>query len=243
MKTPANETKEAVLGRVAAGVAHSFNNLLTVIQGYSTLELSRVPGEQPLAQSLRVIAGAAERGAKIAGQLLAYSSQQIMFPEMFDLNDHLISTAPDLQRIAGGHIILRLDLGADLPTLWADMEHFDEILAELVTNARGAIRGEGMILIKTDLVDVREGRDLGGAIAASAGPHFQITVADSGEGMDDTIVRQLFEPFFRDKEGERGIGMGLAAAQGIARQHQGWIEVESVPGKGSSFSLFLPAQS
>ncbi len=233
--------KMEAVGRLAAGIAHDFNNLLTVIQGYSSLQLARLPADSDAAQSLGHISTAAERAASLTRQLLAFSRKQVMQPRLLQLNDRLSALEPILRPLIGAHIALRFDLAPDLPPLYADTTNLDQIILNLTLNARDALPHDGSIVIKSALENVPRERIPSTADSAKPGAHLCITIADTGVGMDEETTRHLFEPFFTTKEVGQGTGMGLATVQGIAQQHGGWVAVESAPGQGSAFHVFLPA--
>ena len=233
--------KMEAVGRLAAGIAHDFNNLLTVIQGYSSLQLARLPADSDTAQSLGHISTAAERAASLTRQLLAFSRKQVMQPRLLQLNDRLSALEPILRPLIGAHIALRFDLAPDLPPLYADPTNLDQIILNLTLNARDALPHDGSIVIKSALENVPRERIPSTADSAQPGAHLCITIADTGVGMDEETTRHLFEPFFTTKEVGQGTGMGLATVQGIAQQHGGWVAVESTPGQGSAFHVFLPA--
>ena len=233
--------KMEAVGRLAAGIAHDFNNLLTVIQGYSSLQLARLPADSDTAQSLGHISTAAERAASLTRQLLAFSRKQVMQPRLLQLNDRLTALEPILRPLLGAHIALRFELAPDLPPLYADTTNLDQIILNLTLNARDAMPNDGSIVIKSALENVPRERLPSTADSAQPGAHLRITIADTGVGMDEETARHVFEPFFTTKEVGQGTGMGLATVQGIAQQHGGWVAVESVPGQGSAFHVFLPA--
>ncbi len=233
--------KMEAVGRLAAGLAHDFNNLLTVIQGYSSLQLARLPADSDTAQSLGHISTAAERAASLTRQLLAFSRKQVMQPRLLQLNDRLTALEPILRPLLGAHIALRFELAPDLPPLYADTTNLDQIILNLTLNARDAMPNDGSIVIKSALENVPRERLPSTADSAQPGAHLRITIADTGVGMDEETARHVFEPFFTTKEVGQGTGMGLATVQGIAQQHGGWVAVESVPGQGSAFHVFLPA--
>ena len=229
------------VGRLAAGIAHDFNNLLTVIQGYSSLQLARLPGESDVAQSLGHISTAAERAANLTRQLLAFSRKQVMQPRLLRLNERLSALEPILRPLLGAHIALRFELAPDLPPLYADTTNLDQIILNLTLNARDAMPHDGSIVIGSALENVPRESIPATADSAAPGAHLRVTLADTGVGMDEETARHVFEPFFTTKEVGQGTGMGLATVQGIAQQHGGWVAVESTPGQGSAFHVYLPA--
>ncbi len=235
--------KMEAVGRLAAGIAHDFNNLLTVIQGYSSLQLARLPAESDVAKSFGHISTAAERAASLTRQLLAFSRKQVMQPRLLRLNDRLAALEPILRPLLGAHIALRFDLAPELPPLHADPTNLDQIILNLTLNARDALPYDGSIVIQSTLRQVPRERLPATADSSQPGAYLCITIADTGVGMDEETARHIFEPFFTTKEVGQGTGMGLATVQGIAQQHGGWVAVESAPGQGSSFHVFLPASA
>ena len=235
--------KMEAVGRLAAGIAHDFNNLLTVIQGYSSLQLARLSAESDVAQAFGHISTAAERAANLTRQLLAFSRKQVMQPRLLRLNDRLSDLEPILRPLLGAHIALRFDLAPELPPLHADPTNLDQIILNLTLNARDAMPHDGSIVVKSALVQVPRESLPASADSSQPGAYLCITIADTGVGMDDETVRHIFEPFFTTKEVGQGTGMGLATVQGIAQQHGGWVAVESAPGEGSAFHVFLPASA
>ncbi len=233
--------KMEAVGRLAAGIAHDFNNLLTVIQGYSSLQLARLPAQSDVAQSLGHISTAAERAANLTRQLLAFSRKQVMQPSLLRLNDRLSALEPILRPLLGAHIALRFELAPNLPPLFADATNLDQIILNLTLNARDAMPHDGSIVIESALENVPRASIPATADSAAPGAHLRITIADTGVGMDEETARHVFEPFFTTKEVGQGTGMGLATVQGIAQQHGGWVAVESTPGQGSAFHVYLPA--
>jgi len=233
--------KMEAVGRLAAGIAHDFNNLLTVIQGYASLQLARLPRESDVADSLERIAQAAERAAMLTRQLLAFSRKQVMQPRLLQLNERLTELEPILRPLLGAHIALRFELAPDLPPLFADATNLDQIILNLTLNARDALPHNGNIVVQSALDQIPRERIPASADTAVPGPHFRITIADTGVGMDEETARHLFEPFFTTKEVGQGTGMGLAMVQGIVQQHGGWIAVETAPNQGSAFHVFLPS--
>ena len=235
--------KMEAVGRLAAGIAHDFNNLLTVIQGYSSLQLARLSAESDVAQAFGHISTAAERAANLTRQLLAFSRKQVMQPRLLRLNEQLAALEPILRPLLGAHIALRFDLAPELPPLHADPTNLDQIILNLTLNARDALPHDGSILIQSTLRQVPREHLPATADSSEPGAYLCITIADTGVGMDEETARHIFEPFFTTKEVGQGTGMGLATVQGIAQQHGGWVAVESAPGQGSAFHVFLPASA
>jgi len=243
MSIPGHAAHLEPLDRIAAGVAHYFNNLLTPIQAYSSMELARVAPHTGLADSLREIVAAAERGAEITQKLLACTSQQIQSPSSLDVHSHLVTLIPSLYALVPHPITLHLELVPHLPKLIVDPSHLTEIIVQLVANARDAIPKAGCVQISTALEDVLPHKLPSTSNGSRPGLHIRITVTDSGLGMTREIAARAFEPFYTTKESTRALGLGLSVARGIVQQHHGWIEVETAPYRGSSFHVLLPAEA
>ncbi len=230
--------KMEAVGRLAGGVAHDFNNLLTVITGRA--ELLRRHTDNPEAhQDLDRIRDAGDRAARIINQLLAFSRRQRGKPEAIDVG-HLASDMGDLLgRLIGAHVRLHLVLGDGSYHVWADRAQVEQILLNLVVNARDAMPHGGTVTLS-----LSEAKPEVLARAKSLAEHTRfvnIEVSDQGEGMDEATRAQIFEPFFTTKELGRGTGLGLSTVYGLVQLNQGDILVESAPGKGSRFSVLLPA--
>ncbi|HEV8543324.1 MAG TPA: response regulator [Verrucomicrobiae bacterium] len=234
--------KMEAIGHLAAGVAHDFRNILTVIQGHANLRLLAPDIDPKLAESLNQITEAVERASNLTRQLLAFSRKQIMQLEVININrlvEHLTSM---LSRLIGEQVSLKCDFFDDLPLIEADVCSVEQVIMNLAVNARDAMPLGGHLLIGTSVVEIDSSYAASHA-EASEGKYICITVNDTGCGMDETTKGRLFEPFFTTKEVGKGTGMGLATAYGIIKQHNGWIEVESKVGRGSTFRVFLPASS
>jgi PAS domain S-box-containing protein len=231
--------KMEVVGQIAAGVAHDFNNILTVIQGHAELQLNVEQLDESLADSLREISRAATRAAALTRQLLAFSRKQMLQRRPLDLRESLNGLSKMLQRIIGEHINLRIHCADNLPPVLADAVSFEQIVINLAVNARDAMPRGGPLTITAEPVAV-DAQHVEQEPDALIGGFVRLSVADEGSGMDETVRSKIFEPFFTTKEVGKGTGMGLATVYGIVKQHQGWIEVESKPGAGSVFRVFLP---
>jgi PAS domain S-box-containing protein len=225
------------VGRLAGGVAHDFNNVLTAIRGYAQLLLARtIPGtvEHHHAQE---IDRAADRAAALTAQLLAFGRRQVLQPRSVDLNRLVTDRSGSLSQLAGAAVGLELD--PSLSAVRVDPEQIEQVLVNLVANAAQAAPEGGRIVIRTVNADLTHG-DVGDL---PAGRYAVLSVEDSGPGLDETTRDHLFEPFFTTKDIGQGVGLGLATAYGIARQSGGTIEVTSEPGAGATFSVFLPEES
>ncbi len=232
--------KMEAVGKLAAGVAHDFNNILTIIQGYTSLGLSAPNLDAEAADALNEILRAAERAATLTRQLLAFSRKQLMQPKVVDLNELIVQVTSMLSRLIGEDISLQENLSEALPSVFADHGNVEQVIMNLVVNARDAMPKGGQIIVSTAKVEIDA------AIArqnpeAVPGQFVCLTVADTGCGMDIETQARLFEPFFTTKEVGKGTGMGLAMVYGIIKQHGGWIEVLSQVGQGSTFKVFLPS--
>jgi PAS domain S-box-containing protein len=228
------------VGQLAAGVAHDFNNILTVIQGYSECLLARSGGDQASKPALTQIAGAAKRAAALTRQLLLFSRKQMIQTKVLDLNSVLQNLANMLARLLGEDVALETNYSAHLPCIQADTGMLEQVVMNLAVNSRDAMpRGGKLILgtsrIVTDELYARRNPN------ARPGTFVCLSVTDTGCGMDQKTLERIFEPFFSTKEVGKGTGLGLATVYGIVQQHQGWIEVDSQPGHGTTFRIFFPA--
>jgi PAS domain S-box-containing protein len=217
------------IGRLAGGVAHDFNNLLTVITGYSELLDAALKPVDPLQPYVKEIRAAGDRAASLTKQLLAFSRKQLIRPVVLDLNQLVDDTQDMIRRLVGEDILVEIRQTHDLLLVSADPAQITQILMNLAANARDAMPHGGRLTIRT------AGHHDG--LAASV----LLAVTDTGEGITEEIRQHLFEPFFTTKEHGRGTGLGLSSVYGIVRQSEGRIEVESEPGKGATFSIYLPA--
>jgi two-component system cell cycle sensor histidine kinase/response regulator CckA len=218
--------KMEAIGKLAGGVAHDFNNLLTVINGYSDVALSTLPPElEDTRHSVEEIRRAGERAAELTHQLLAFSRRQVLRPEAVDLNEVVEGCLTMLERIVGEDVAVHTSLDASLPPLLADPGQLGQVVLNLAVNARDAMPDGGELRITTSME--------GGAPT--------LTVSDTGHGMAPDIRQRIFEPFFTTKEQGKGTGMGLSTVLGIVEQSGGSIDVESAPGRGTSFRISLQA--
>jgi PAS domain S-box-containing protein len=230
------------VGQLAGGVAHDFNNLLMVIQGYVEMLLNTEPFSGPVVESLRQVYNAAEKAGNLTRQLLAFSRKQIMQPQELDLNDLVNTVSKLLERTLGETIKVEAHCSEKLPCVFADKSMLDQVIMNLAVNARDAMPKGGELIFTTELHQIekpnRQKRP-----EARAGLFACLSVADNGSGIAKEHLSHLFEPFFTTKEVGKGTGLGLATVYGIIKQHNGWIEVESLPEKGTTFRVFLPAAS
>jgi PAS domain S-box-containing protein len=228
------------VGQLAAGVAHDFNNILTVIQGYSDCLLGRNFGDAPAARALKQISDASKRAAALTRQLLLFSRKQLIQPKVLDLNAVLQNLANMLPRLLGEDIGLEMSYRPALPRIEADTGMLEQIVMNLAVNARDAMPKGGKLSIATDAVTLGEDY-IRHNPESRPGAFVCVTVTDTGCGMDRKTLARIFEPFFTTKEVGKGTGLGLATVHGIVKQHQGWLEVTSKPGIGTSFKIYLPA--
>lgn len=230
------------IGQLAAGVAHDFNNVLTIIKGHADLLLTK-PGLAPeISGSIEKISSAADRAANLTGQLLTFSRQQILQQRVLDLNQVIQNVASILGRTLGEPVTLKLELSPDVPAIFADSGMIEQIIMNLAVNARDAMPAGGELTIRTT-VAVVETAFVNRNPEASVGRFACLSVADTGTGMDSQLLPRIFDPFFTTKDVGKGTGLGLATVYGITKLHRGWIEVASEVGKGSVFTVYLPATS
>ena len=235
--------KMEAIGQLAAGVAHDFNNILTVIQGRANLLLmSSDASGAMMAESVQEIRTAAERAANLTRQLLTFSRQRVMQARALDLNETVGSIAKMLRRILDEGIHLELQLGAELPAVEADVGMMEQVVLNLAINARDAMPSGGKLTVQTALAEIAPG-DTARHVDAYAGRFVCLSVADTGCGMSAEVTARIFEPFFTTKDVGKGTGLGLATVFTIAQQHRGWIEVRSRVGTGTTFEIYFPASS
>jgi PAS domain S-box-containing protein len=234
--------KMEAIGQLAGGVAHDFNNILTVIHGHASLLLSAGSLSQVWAKSAHQIVQAADRAAGLTRQLLTFSRRQIMQQRQLDLNGVVSDMSKMLERILGEDITLRLIYSPRPALIQADAGMMEQVLLNLAVNSRDAMPKGGQLAINISIHEVDESQ-LPQDAEAHAGRFVCLTASDTGCGIPPEIIRRIFEPFFTTKEVGKGTGLGLATVYGIVKQHQGWIEVDSEPGKGTDFRVFLPSSS
>jgi PAS domain S-box-containing protein len=230
------------VGQLAAGVAHDFNNVLTVIQGYAECLLARGTGDNSTATALKQILDASKRASALTRQLLTFSRKQVIQPRVLDLNAVLANVSNLLLRLLGEDIALQSNYAQDLLPLQADAGMLEQVVMNLVVNSRDAMPKGGVVRIKTGGVRIDESYAQKRP-ESRPGDFICLTVSDTGCGMDAKTLERIFEPFFSTKEVGKGTGLGLATVYGIVKQHEGWIEVESQPGAGTTFRVFFPAAS
>jgi len=231
--------KMEAVGRLAGGIAHDFNNLLMVIKGHSELILKRLPHEEPIRKNGEEIDKATERAASLTRQLLAFSRMQVLQPKVLDLNAIVADTSKMLDRVIGENIELVVRLGASLRGIKADHSQIEQVILNLVVNARDAMPQGGKLIIETSNVTLDDayGRKHTGV---RPGKYVMLAVSDNGTGMDAETQAHIFEPFFTTKLSGKGTGLGLATVYGVIKQSGGWIWVYSQKEKGTTFKIYLP---
>jgi PAS domain S-box-containing protein len=231
--------KMEAIGILAGGVAHDFNNMLGVILGHSELAMDKVDPSGQLYEDLNQIHQAAERSADITRQLLSFARKQAVAPKILDLNTTIEGMLKMLQRLIGEDIHLIWLPSSELWLIKIDPSQVDQMLANLCINARTAITGVGTITVETKNTTIDE-QYTASHMDAIPGEYVRISVSDTGDGMDKTTLARIFEPFFTTKELGEGTGLGLATVFGVVKQNNGFLNVYSEPGKGSSFNIYLP---
>ncbi len=227
------------VGRLAGGVAHDFNNMLTVIKGYSQLGLNEVDQTSPLYTKFDEILKAAERSAELTRQLLAFARKQIIAPKVLDLNKTVAGMLKMLQRLIGEHIQLAWHPGANLWPVKMDSSQIDQILANLCVNSQDAIPDVGRIEIETQNIEIDRSYSAN-HVGFIPGKFVRLIVSDNGCGMDKETLAHIFEPFFTTKGLGKGTGLGLATVYGIVKQNNGFINVYSEPDLGTTCTVYLP---
>jgi signal transduction histidine kinase/CheY-like chemotaxis protein len=231
--------KMEAIGQLAGGIAHDFNNLLTVICGYSGFALSSLAADAPLRPDLEEVLNAGQRAATLTRQLLAFSRRQVLAPQPLDLNAAVHASWQMLRRLIGENVEFSADYGQNLGLVLADPGQIDQVVLNLVVNARDAMPQGGKLTIVTANVELDE-QYVREHVGARAGSFVRLTVTDSGHGMTPEVQARIFEPFFTTKEVGRGTGLGLSTVYGIVQQSGGYIDVTSEVGVGTSFSVYLP---
>ncbi len=235
----AQAQKLEAVGRLAGGVAHDFNNTLQAIMGYADLALQSLPDGTPLRHDLRAISEAARRSADLTRQLLAFARKQAINPKVVDLNVAVNNMLKMLERLIGEDIGLAWRPGSHLWRVRIDPSQLDQVLANLTVNARDAISGVGRVTIETENRVITES-ELSDQDELLPGDYVRLTVSDNGHGMDRETLDHVFEPFFTTKGVGEGTGLGLATVYGIVKQNDGYIQVHSEPGRGTTFRIFFP---
>lgn len=228
------------MGRLAGGIAHVFNNLLTAIACETELALARLPADEPARKNLREVEKVGQRGAALARQLLAFSGRQVLHPKVLQLNHLLTGIEEQVRRFLGPEIELRLELHPDLDRVQVDPEQIENVVMSLASNARDAMPEGGRLTLETMSSDVLE-EDALHPMPAKPGRYVLLKVSDTGPGMPEEVRRHAFEPFFSTKGGMEITGLGLSTAYGIVTQSGGQILADNEPGSGTRFHIYLPS--
>jgi len=231
--------KMEAVGRLAGGVAHDFNNVLTAIFGYADLLLDGFPPDDNRRADVEEIKRAANRAAALTRQLLAFSRKQVMQPRRVNLNEIIRNIQTLLAKLVGDEIELLVDADASLGDVRADPGQIEQVLMNLAANARDAMPEGGRLTIATSNADL-QADDATALVGIEAGKFVTLAVSDTGHGIPEHVRSHIFEPFFTTKEQEKGTGLGLATVYGIVKQSGGWIYLDEAPGLGASFRVYLP---
>jgi two-component system, cell cycle sensor histidine kinase and response regulator CckA len=231
--------KMEVVGQMAGGIAHDFNNLLSTILGWAEVVMSKMKPEEGNYRFIEEIHKAARRAAELTHQLLAFSRKQKMELNMINLNDKLKSLESMLTGLLGGQIVIKMDLDANLGSLWLDSSQIDQVVLNLAVNARDAMPLGGVITITTSSVELaeEEHESKSGTVSRR---WVRLSFSDDGCGMDEATKSHLFEPYFTTKAQGKGTGLGLSTVYGIVNQLGGRIEVKTAAGQGTTFDIFFP---
>ena len=230
--------KMEAVGQLAGGVAHDFNNILTAIIGYGNLLRMKIGGDEKLGKYVTQILYSAERAANLTNSLLAFSRKHIINLKIVSLNEIIGRSEKLLSRLVREDIELRVLTGPDC-CIRADSMQIEQVLMNLVTNARDSMPEGGQLTISTEPITLND-EFVGTRGYGEPGPFVMISVADKGAGMDNLVQERIFEPFFTTKETGKGTGLGLSIVYGIVKQHNGYIQVSSEPGNGTTFKIYLP---
>ena len=228
------------VGRLAGGVAHDFNNMLSIIIGHAGLALMKADNTNPLHHHLEEIHDAANRSAEITRQLLTFARKQDVEPKILDLNDTVSGMLKMLRRLIGEDIDLEWNPGSETSKVKIDPSQLDQIMANLCVNARDAISGVGKIDIQTENITL-DNSLLPDQPDKAPGNYVMLTVSDNGCGIENDVIQHIFEPFYTTKELGKGTGLGLATVFGIVQQNGGYVRVSSEPGHGTTFRIYLPS--
>jgi nitrogen-specific signal transduction histidine kinase len=234
-----NAQQLEAIGRLAGGVAHDFNNILSIIMGHGELLLGAVGADERARNGLEQIRRAADRAASLTQQLLAFSRKQVLQPKVLDLNEAVADVQKMLSRVIGEDIELVASLHPSLASVKADPGQVEQVLMNLAVNARDAMPHGGKLVMETSNVEV--GVELARTLDLPLGRYAMLKVSDTGHGMDAATLSHVFEPFFTTKPMGKGTGLGLATVYGIVKQSGGSIQVESGAGSGTTFRIYLPA--
>jgi signal transduction histidine kinase len=232
--------KMEAIGRLAGGVAHDFNNLLTAIIGYTDMIAERSDLDPATAREVGEIRLAADRGAALTRQLLAFSRKQLLNPTVLNINESVAGLLHMLPRLIGDHIHTDARLAAGLGFVKADPSQIEQVIVNLVLNARDAMSTGGYVTIETANVELTEDRLAAEGLVIEPGPYVMLSITDTGVGMDETTRAHAFEPFFTTKAKGKGTGLGLATVYGIIDQSGGGIAMDTAPDRGTSIRIYLP---
>jgi len=232
--------KMEAVGRLSGGVAHDFNNLLSVIMGYAEFQQERLEPGDTLRASADEILKAGNKAASLTRQLLAFSRQQVLDPKVIDLNNAVADMEKLLRRLIGEDIELRTSLHPNLGRVKADQGQLEQVIMNLAVNARDAMPQGGKLIISTENFVMDESFVRRYPYPVQPGPYVLLSVSDTGIGMDHETKARAFEPFFTTKEKGKGTGLGLATVYGVVKQSGGYIDIESSPGAGTGFMIYLP---
>ena len=230
------------VGQLAAGVAHDFNNMLTVIQGHAGMLLARPATSPALLDSAQAIYFAAERAASLTRQLLMFTRKNVMQPKLLDLREVVANMSKMLQRLLGETVTLAFHPPPQIRLLQGDTGMIEQVIMNLAVNARDAMPKGGTLTVSASVIEITDAY-LSTHPEARAGAFVCLRVSDTGCGMDSATMSRIFEPFFTTKEVGKGTGLGLATVYGIVKQHDGWVEVTSEVGIGTTFNVFFPASN
>jgi len=234
--------KMEAVGLLAGGIAHDFNNILTAIIGYGNLAKMKLTTDDPVASYVDQILVSADRAANLTHSLLAFSRKQIINPKPVNINEIIVGVGKLLTRLIGEDIELRMELDGRPMTIFADQSQIEQVLMNLATNARDAMTEGGVLAIKTEPIELSQD-----FIAThgygTEGLYALLSVTDTGSGMDRITKERIYEPFFTTKELGKGTGLGMSVVYGIVKQHEGFITVDSVPGAGTTFRIYMPLAS
>ncbi|MDB4987940.1 MAG: Histidine kinase [Myxococcaceae bacterium] len=229
--------KMEAVGLLAGGIAHDFNNTLSAIVGYTELVLENLPASDPNRADIIEVRKAGASAVSLTRQLLALSRRQVLQPRVIDLNQVVSTLERMVRRLIGAQVALKFELADDLGRVCVDPVQVEQVIMNLVLNARDAVNGQGALTISTANVRIEDGKS---ELGVRAGPYIVLSVSDTGTGMDEATMARIFEPFFTTKEKGKGTGLGLSTALGIVQQSGGDIELDSQVGRGTTFRVYLP---
>jgi len=232
--------KMELIGRLAGGIAHDINNVLTAILGHVEIVIDDMEGSNLYSENLLNIRDSTMRAANLIHQLLAFARKQTIQPEVLCLDAALEAEMPMLQELVGQQVQLRWRPGAREASLFLDPSQLDQIMTNLCANSRDAMNSHGSVTVETSIICVEPSDCIAGHPCQTPGNFVTISVIDTGYGIDESVLPHIFEPFFTTKEVSKGTGLGLSTVYGIVKQNKGFLDCQSVPGKGVRFTLYLP---